>query len=62
MDISDISFGEALARMIQTKPEELQESLGADMLQKRTEHRERVAARRKEIEDGGRPSGGRFRL
>lgn len=62
MNVSDLSFGDALGRFIQTKPEELQESLSADMVQKEAEIRKRIKATRQEIEDGARPRKGRFRL
>lgn len=62
MNMSNKVFDEALARLLQTKPEELPESLRADMLQKQVEVRERIKARLREIDDGGRPKRGRFRL
>ena len=62
MDITAMSMSEALARFIGTKPSELDETLANSMLEREARVRERVRATREEIEDGGRPRKGRFRL
>jgi len=60
--LSDLAFDEALARYIQTKPEELAEEVASDVLKGRARAKKRIADARKEIEDGARPRKGRFRL
>lgn len=62
MDMSDLSFEEAVARLLQTKPDELREATAADILQREAKVRKRIKATRQEIEDGARPRKGRFRL
>ena len=61
-DLPGMDFNEALERLIHTDPNELRESLVADMLKKDAEIQERIKAARQEIEDGARPRKGRFRL
>jgi len=58
----DMSFDEALARLIQTKPEELAEEAVSNVLKDRERAKKRIADARKEIQDGARPRKGRFRL
>ena len=55
-------FGEALGRFVQTKPEELAETLAADVLQRRERADKRIQKARQEIEDGALSRKGRFRL
>lgn len=58
----EMSVGEALERFMQAKPEELAESLSADVLKGQERIRKRIRDARREIEDGARPKKGRFRL
>ncbi len=58
----DMSFGDALERFAQTEPEELAESLAADVLKARERVKKRVKKTRQEIEDGALPKRKRFRL
>lgn len=62
MDLTDLSLGEALARLAQTSPAELDETLANSMLEREARARERIRETREEIENGGRPRKGRFRL
>ena len=55
-------FDEAVARFLQTDPNELAKSLAADAIKMREQVQRRIEAARKEIEDGARPKRGRFRL
>jgi hypothetical protein len=57
-----MSMEEAFARFVQTKPEELAESISADVLKGRERAKKHIQDVRKEIEDGARPKKGRFRL
>lgn len=59
---TDIDLGEAAERFAKTDPKELAQSIAADVLQARARIKKRVAAARREIEDGARPRKGRFRL
>jgi hypothetical protein len=61
-DVIESEFDEALARLLQTDPAELAASVAADTIKMREQVQRRVAAARKEIEDGARPKRGRFRL
>jgi hypothetical protein len=60
--LSDMPFDEALARFIQTNPDELAEEVASDVLKGRQRAKKRIADARREIEDGARPKKGRFRL
>ena len=61
-NMREMGLGEALARHIQIKPSGLEETLGRDVLERDARIKQRVDAARQEIEDGGRPRKGRFRL
>jgi hypothetical protein len=58
----EMPFAEALERCAQTKPEELVETLAADVLKGRARATQRIQRARQEIEDGALPRNGRFRL
>jgi hypothetical protein len=60
--LTDMSVGQALARLMQTKPKELAESIASDVVKGRDRAKKRIQDARKEIEDGARPKKGRFRL
>jgi hypothetical protein len=60
--LGGMPFGEAVERFLRTKPDELAESLAADVLQTRERAKKRIQDARKEIADGARPRKGRFRL
>lgn len=61
MDMSDLGFDEALARLIQTDPKEAQDA--ADSVRRDDEEARRyVEERRDSIERGARRSRARFRL
>lgn len=60
--LTGMSMEEAFARFVQTKPEELAESISADVLKGRERAKKHIQDVRKEIEDGARPKKGRFRL
>lgn len=62
MDMTDMSLGEALARLIQTDQNQLDESLVDSVLERQARTEERIRATQQEIEDGGRPRKGRFRI
>jgi hypothetical protein len=62
MDMTDIGLDEALARLAQTSPKELEETLAKSMLERDERINARIRNTRQEIEDGGRPREGRFRL
>jgi hypothetical protein len=55
-------FGEALARLIQAKPNEMAKALANDIIQQRERLRQRIQDAQREIEDGARPRKGRFRI
>jgi hypothetical protein len=61
-ELEDIPFGEAVKRLLQTKPGELAETLAADVLQARERAKKRIQDARREIEDGARARKKRFRL
>lgn len=61
-DGSTQNFGEALARLIQAHPMELPKAVGAEIVHAHDRARQKIAAARKEIDDGARPKKGRFRL
>lgn len=62
MNVTDLGFGEALARFIGTDPKELQAPTPGDILREREKIRKRIESTEREIEDGARPKRGRFRL
>jgi uncharacterized protein YqfA (UPF0365 family) len=62
MDMADLNVGEAIARLLQTDPAELDETLANSVLEREAKIRQRVKDAREEIDDGGRPRRGRFRL
>jgi hypothetical protein len=53
---------EALARFIQADPKELAEKLAEDVIKRRKSVERQIDDVGREIEDGGRPRKGRFRL
>lgn len=61
-DLGDIDFAEAMERFIATSPSELEQMLETSLAAKQAKANERIDSIRKEIEDGGRPKEGRFRL
>ncbi|HEX7887074.1 MAG TPA: hypothetical protein VF474_13945 [Phenylobacterium sp.] len=58
----DVSLAEAMARFIQTDPGEASEALATDVQKGQARAKRHIKAARQEIEDGGRPRKGRFRL
>ena len=61
MDMSDLGFDEALARLIQTAPEEVADE-AARLKREQEEVKAYVEERRDSIERGARRSSRRFRL
>ena len=58
----EVPSGETLENCARTNPDELAETLIADVLQSRERVKKRIDRARKEIEDGALPRKGRFRL
>ena len=61
-DVTNVELSEALSRLSKTRPTDLDETLANAVLEREARIRERIRSTREEIEDGGRPRKGRFRL
>jgi hypothetical protein len=61
-ELTDIGLGEALARFLQTNQKEVDEAMVTTVLEREALIKKRIEERRQEIEDGGRPRKGRFRI
>ncbi len=58
----DLSFEEAIGRVIRADRQGLARAVADEVLRARTDARQRIERARKEIEDGARARTGRFRL
>ena len=58
----DLSFEEAIGRVMQADQQGLARAVADEVLRVRMEARQRIERARKEVEDGARARAGRFRL